>query len=94
MHPEDQSEGQGGQHIIHVGESTEHTAVQAYTALVDMVKDQVNRWSKIRPTKDNLSHLFPQEVQGGLGGHLHEIQHAAAVGLRICRDFSALGRTS
>ena len=46
-----------------LGESTNHTAVQA-TALVDMVKEEVNRWSKIKPTKDNLSHhLFTQEFR-------------------------------
>ena len=45
-------------HTDHMwGESAEHTAVQAHTALVGG-----NRWSNIKPTKDNLSHhLFPQE---------------------------------
>ena len=43
-------------------ESTEHTAVQTHTALVDMVKNEVNRWFKMKPTKDNPSHhLFSQE---------------------------------
>ena len=46
------------------GESTEHTAVQVHTDLVDMVKEEVNRWSKIKPNKDKLSpHLFPQELR-------------------------------